>query len=109
MAGATAPAFSLGLALRLEPGRDNCEARRHYVVSRFALLLPVQASYKHSRSVLVAKQNAGSATILHARCVYEFACKVLMLPLSTLAQGGDGVHLGRAVCWEIASQRGHCK
>ena len=29
--------------------------------------------------------------------------------LSTLAQGGDGVHLRRAVCWEIASQRGHCK
>ena len=29
--------------------------------------------------------------------------------LSTLAQGGDGVHLRRAVCREVASQRGHCK
>jgi hypothetical protein len=29
--------------------------------------------------------------------------------LSTLAQGGDGVHSRRAVCREIASQRGHCK
>jgi hypothetical protein len=28
--------------------------------------------------------------------------------LSTLAQGGHGAHLRRAVCWEIAGQRGHC-
>src|SRR5215469_5531734 len=28
---------------------------------------------------------------------------------STLAQGNHRVHFRRAACWEITSQRGHCK